>query len=306
MTERRAGPSWQTDLRPIVPLAILWLLGSAFLLALVRQDAIPYEDLLLDPAQYDGRPWYTGLISNLGILGWTIAAVAAAGGGWIAGLGGREGASELLRGGALLSGLLLLDDLFQFHIIIPKTVGAPKLAFYALYFVLASAWAYSNRAEFVRTRWHLLVAAVLALMISVTVDLAGDGRSTALLAEDSAKFLGILAWALYFVLSSRDINESLVAQGRRVAIGADGAPPALLAHDAEVSAESEAETEAETGSDVLTADREVRRVRIDHSRPLRSSVDRLVSWWHRMLVFWLPLALLGLLCYRAVIALVST
>lgn len=301
MTERRARPSWRADLRPILPLAVLWLLGSAFLLALVRQQAIPYEDLLLDPAQYDGRPWYTGLISYLGVLGWTVATVAAAGGGWVAGLGGRTGAGELLRGGALLSGLLLLDDLFQFHIIVPKTIGAPKPVFYVLYGILASAWAYSNRAEFVRTRRPLLVAAVLALTASVAIDVVGDGRSTSLLAEDSAKFLGILAWALYFVLSARDINESLVMDGRRMATSAAGAPPALLAHDSDEAAATPP-TEAET----LTADRPLRPVRTDRNRPLRGSVDHLTSWWRRTLVFWLPLALLSLLCYRAVIALVDT
>ena len=201
------------------------------LLALVRQRAVPYEELLLDPAHYGDRPWYTGLISNLGILGWTTATVAAAIGGWIGRLVDRTGASELLGGGALLSGLLLLDDLFQLHIIVPKTIGAPKTVFYVLYLVLATSWVIANRREIGRTRWQLLAAAVVALSISVAADRLATNAGPSLIAEDSAKFLGILAWALYFVLTTRDITRSILTDLVSSAGNVAGRSPTLLALD---------------------------------------------------------------------------
>ena len=210
--ERRGRRSWIADLRPFTPLAILWLAGALLLAGLLSQEAVPYEELLLDPAHYQGRPWYTGLISNLGVLGWSTATVAAAGGSWLGRLGGRVGAAEMLRGGALLSGLLLLDDLFQLHIVVPHTLDLPKVVFYGLYGGLAGWWFIGTRLELLRTRWPLLAAAVAALSASVAVDRLWSGTGGGLIAEDSAKFLGILAWALYFVMTARDITRSVLAE----------------------------------------------------------------------------------------------
>lgn len=195
----------------MLPLVLVWALGSALLWGLVGQDGIPYADLVLDPAQYGRRPWYVGLISNLGVLGWTTAVVTAAVGAGAANQGGRLGAAQLLRAGATLSGLLLLDDLFQLHIVVPRTLGQPKLLFYILYGGLGAWWALSSTRELLRTRWPLLIAAVAALAGSVVVDVAGSGTEVALVLEDSAKFLGILAWALYFSMTTRDIVGSLAA-----------------------------------------------------------------------------------------------
>ncbi len=212
MTERRSEQTWRTALRPIAPLAALWLAGACLLGLLIGKSSIPSEQLLLDPAHLQSRPWYLGLVSNLGVLGWTTATVAAAGGGWISRAGGRRGAADMLRAGALLSGLLLLDDLFQLHIVVADVVGTSKMAFYATYAVLAGAWIITNIAELHRARWPLLVAAIAALSTSAVTDQLMSGAGRGLIAEDSAKFLGILAWALFFVLTTRDIADSVLTE----------------------------------------------------------------------------------------------
>lgn len=210
MIERRGPRSWATDLKPLAPLAVVWLAGAILLAGVLGQRTIPYEELLLDPAHYEGRAWYVGLISNLGVLGWTTATVSAAGGGWLARIAGRIGAAEMLRGGALLSGLLLLDDLFQLHVVVPKALDLPRTSFYGAYVVLTVWWMVGSRWELARTRWPLLGAALGALALSVVVDRLGLGGN-ALIAEDSAKFLGILAWGLYFSLTGRDIARSVLS-----------------------------------------------------------------------------------------------
>jgi len=189
----------------------VWAVASVFLGALAAQDVIPYEQLVLDPSAYGDVAWYTGLISNLGILGWTVATAVAATGGWLAGRAGRPGARALLRGGALYSSLLLLDDLFQLHVVVTHALGAPKAGFYGAYLVLGCWWAWTNARELRRTRWPLAAAAVAALSASVAVDQGMAAGSVALVAEDSCKFLGILAWGLYFVLTGRDIALSVLA-----------------------------------------------------------------------------------------------
>jgi hypothetical protein len=195
----------------VLPLVATWTAGSLLLVALAGQDAVPYEDLLLDPNATGRLPWYTGLISSLGVLGWTVAAVAAAAGAWISGQGGREQARQCLGGGALLSVLLLVDDLFQLHVVVSLGLGLSKVWFYGLYLLLGSWWLAHGRREIRRTRWPLLAAAAVALAGSVGVDQLVPPSLPALVAEDSCKFLGILAWGLYFVCTGRDIARSTLA-----------------------------------------------------------------------------------------------
>ncbi|MEZ5412657.1 MAG: hypothetical protein R2761_31780, partial [Acidimicrobiales bacterium] len=215
VSERRSRRKLSASLRPLAPLAVVWLLGSLTLALLVAQRRIPMEELLLDPNAYGGVHWYTGLVSNLGVLGWTVAAAGGAAGAWISGAGHRAGAVRFLRGGCLYTGLLLLDDLFQLHIVVSRAVGLPKSAFYCMYLALGLWWGLGGRAELARTRWPLLLAGVGALSVSVVVDQLVPPSPRALLAEDSSKFLGILAWALYFCLTARDIASSVVAGATR-------------------------------------------------------------------------------------------
>ncbi len=206
----------------------MWLGALIMLLGLVTQNTIPYRDLLLDPSYASGTPWYTGLVSNLGILAWTTATVAAASGAWVAWLGGRAGAATMLRGGAILSTLLLLDDLFQFHSVIPNRVGLPKASFYVMYLGLTWWWIVSERVELRRTNNKMLIAAGGAFAASIAVDQIGVGsKDISLVLEDAAKFLGVLAWAMYFVVTARDITRSIVTELRLKAAKAESEAVAL-------------------------------------------------------------------------------
>ena len=77
MAERRSTRSNAARLRPLLPLAAIWFVGLLLLSALVVQREVPYDQLLLDPNSINNAPWYTGLVSNLGILGWTTATASA-------------------------------------------------------------------------------------------------------------------------------------------------------------------------------------------------------------------------------------
>ncbi len=206
----------------------MWLGALTLLLALIVQNVIPYRELLLDPSYANGTPWYTGLVSNLGILAWTTATVAAASGAWVSWLGGRLGAAAMLRGGAVLSTLLLLDDLFQFHSVIPNRLGLPKASFYAMYLGLTWWWIVSERVELRRTNNKILIAAGAAFAASIGIDQFGLGsRDVSLVLEDAAKFLGVLAWAMYFIITARDITRSIVTELRLQAARAESEAQAL-------------------------------------------------------------------------------
>ncbi len=192
-------------------LALTWTVGVVVLWLVVGRTELDDAQLLLDPAALAGLPWYTGLISNIGILAWTLATAAAAGAAHVARLGGRHGAARFLRQAAVLSLLLTLDDLFLLHSsAFPKAFGVPKPITLIAYAWCGLAWVVGNRHEVARTRWGLLVAAGAAIATSVAIDRVASTASWTLLAEDGAKFLGVLAWAAYFTLTATDIATSVV------------------------------------------------------------------------------------------------
>ena len=219
MADRRSSRTGLARLEPLIPLAAIWSLGLILLVGLALQRQIPYDELLLDPNNLAGVPWYTGLVSNLGILGWTTATATGFFGAWIAHYGNRPAAASMLVKGATLSAILLFDDLLQLHVIVKPLIGLPKVAVYGFYLAVALRWVATQHRELRRTRLELLVAAGGAFALSIGLDqvealtpwLSSGQR---LLIEDAAKFLGVLAWAQYFVLTSGAIVTSIVTELR--------------------------------------------------------------------------------------------
>jgi hypothetical protein len=222
MAERRSRRTGLSRLQPLIPLGLIWSAGFLVLVSVALQRRVPYDELLLDPNNLAGVPWYTGLVSNLGILGWTTAAVTAFFGAWIALRGGRRSAARMLVEGAGLATVLLFDDLLQLHVLVEPLLGLPKVTAYALYLILAAHWVATQYAELRRTRYELLLAAGAAFAVSIGFDqvappIAWLGAEQRLLVEDAAKFLGVLAWAQYFVVTSGRIVTSIVEELRQAA-----------------------------------------------------------------------------------------
>lgn len=176
------------------------------------QRSVPLDELFLDPAHITGAPWYTGALSNLGILIWTTGIAMAAAGAWVARRTNRPAAAEFLLIGAIATLVLLVDDVFQFHSgLLKRSLGVPKQIAQLAVVLPAIVWIIKYRDDILRTRSALLAAALGSFVVSLGVD-AGLGLSgdAALLMEDGAKFLGILAWAQYFAITARDIARSTI------------------------------------------------------------------------------------------------
>ena len=213
--ERRQKLTVRERIQVAVPLLTIWGIGTAVMAVIALQPSETASQILLDPTFTLGKQWYTGLVSNFGILAWTVGAVAAVAGAWICRLGGRVNARRFLSGGAMLGIVLLFDDLLQFHaILLPVTLGWSKAAAEVLLGGMVLWWGWRHRKEVRRTHLHLLVATFVGLGISLWVDImwAPTPDDPATLFEDGAKFLGILAWATYFVVTSRDIGRSVFTQ----------------------------------------------------------------------------------------------
>lgn len=211
-SERRRGFSLRDQLRSLAPLGVLWVLGLVVLFAARVQTATPLPTLFLDPTYITGLPWYTGALSNLGILVWTAGVVFAGSGAWVARRIGRSSAARFLALGAFATLIMLLDDVFALHAgPLKHALGGSKDAAQVLIVLPVAIWMVAFWADIMRTRSVLLFAALGSLAGSMAVDVFfGFGGDTRLLVEDGMKFLGILGWSQYFAITSRDIAASAI------------------------------------------------------------------------------------------------
>ena len=220
--EERRAPRRQ--LPSLTPLLGGWLIAASGLGLVMAQRSVPVEQLFLDAAFISGEPWYTGVLSNLGVLAWTAAVVAALFGGWVAAQTGRPSAARFLRGGALVSAILLADDMLQLHADLFRVLGIPKGARELLVVAPAVIWLVRYAGEIARTRWVIMVGALIGLGGSFLVDVLTPPGTRWIVVEDSAKLLGVLAWAQYMVLTSVDITRSTIRAARSAPTVPDEAP----------------------------------------------------------------------------------
>jgi hypothetical protein len=153
----------------------------------------------------------SGFLSNLGILLWcTTASICLFAAVPLANLKGREVFRFLVSSG-LLSGYLLLDDLFLIHeTLAPRYVGVDERAIYVVLALAILAYLVAFRRLILRTRCVMLLAAVGLLAASVVIDTILEPWLEQLdhwkfLLEDGCKWLGIAGWCSYYVSTSHQL-----------------------------------------------------------------------------------------------------
>ena len=210
--ERRQGFSLRRQAKTIAPLGVLWFFGLIILLGAQAQTAAPLRELFLDPAHLVGAPWYTGALSNLGIFVWTIGVAFAAAGAWVARQAGRHEASRFLAVGTIATLIMVFDDIFAIHSsVLNDVTWLPRVGAQLLIVSPTIFWVLRYLRDIRRTRFAILFAGLGCLAGSVLVDRLGSFTGdTSLFIEDGLKFLGILAWCQYFVLTARDIAASAI------------------------------------------------------------------------------------------------
>jgi len=200
-------------------LAAIYLPAVAILAAVVVAAVffdVAITSVTRDLADEAGVSPLTGLLSTIGILFWcTTAAVTLFSGTVMSKRGEKRQASFLFCFG-LLTLILLLDDLFEFHEeLAPRYLGIPDAISYAVLAGLTAASLIAFRDVIWRSEYLLLILALMFFSFSVVID-ASDGLSVGsdwmYLVEDGAKFLGIVSWAGYFVRHAyRQISEEEIS-----------------------------------------------------------------------------------------------
>ena len=189
---------------------VTWLISFGLLIVISVQQQVPAEFLVLDAASVPGGRWYFGSITSLGIVSWTVASASCGVTGFVSRFAARPAAAMVFTRGAALIGLLMVDDLFLVH-------SWPFLPFPGKVLALLEAglivaWVLTGWRELRRTRWELLLASGGALAISTAIDLFDQPLYAGMwtVAEEGAKFLGIMALSVWSVHTSRAVLSSIL------------------------------------------------------------------------------------------------
>ncbi len=149
-------------------------------------------------------PFFTGWISNIGIVGWFVSAAAL----FVAArvcAGSRQWRSAVFTGAAAsLSFLLGVDDLFMIH---DGAITFGEEWLLLLWFSIAAAWVVVFRRELLRDPLlPVLVLCAAFLGHAVVADIMAHG--TLLLHEDASKLAAILVWSSWALATTQRVIES--------------------------------------------------------------------------------------------------
>ncbi len=182
----------------VPPLAVM---GATFL-----QPWVAPAELLLDPMAIARDPelccaFYSGAVSNLGIVLWAAAAAVAAFAAW---LSRDPHTRRFFAATGAFTTLLMVDDLFMLHEEALPLFGMPEPVVYGVYLVIAGAYGLFFFRRILSARAALAIIAALAMAASVIEDQTKILWPIHDFVEDGAKLGGIYCWFLFVTLRARD------------------------------------------------------------------------------------------------------
>lgn len=192
-------------LPPLCFLAVLFFIDISG-----PQGKVFLGQIMKDPVAILRGPFYTGFVSNIGILFWCSTAAICL----FASSALREPsmkndwASFFLYAG-LLTAILCLDDLFLFHESVgPTYFHIPEQVTYIFYFGALVYFFLKYQTLLMKTDYLILFLALVFFGLSLLVDftigyLSGKIRGIHIF-EDAFKLLGIVGWFAYFTRTCRE------------------------------------------------------------------------------------------------------
>lgn len=170
-----------------------------------RMLDVSAANLMRDPTAIMEAHPLTGFVSSLGIVVWA-ATVAILGFSATLLAYVREGrrAARFLGMGAALTGMLLADDLFQFHeYMFASQLGLPEMLVFGAYAVSIAGIVYAFSAEVRASQMGILITAIACFGVSVVADgVLDQSVDWSFWIEDGFKFIGITCWFAYFANTS--------------------------------------------------------------------------------------------------------
>ena len=162
--------------------------------------------LLRDPMAVARDPelccaFYSGAVSNLGVLFWAAAATIAA---FAVSLVQDVAERRFLVATSAMTAFLMVDDLFMLHEEAFPALGAAEPIVFAVYLAAATAYGLGFFRQILSARAALAILAALAMAASLIEDQTNILWPIHDFVEDGAKFGGVYCWLLFVALRARD------------------------------------------------------------------------------------------------------
>lgn len=198
---------WRTLLFLYLPIGLLFA-GVGILSRVVEDASLAF--FLRDVVATGDLPFFAGFVSQFGAMLWSASLTVCLFALLLLQRQERAGSASkrfLLQGG-LLTGMLLLDDIFLFHEeIAPSYLQIGEQYVIVLYLGLGLAFVASNWREIVSSEYLILALALAMFGASIFLDaipvdeleLRYFWEQLELLLEDGFKFAGIATWLTFFV-----------------------------------------------------------------------------------------------------------
>jgi len=165
-----------------------------------RRQGHAFGFYLRDPTAIARISPLAGVVSQIGALLWFAAVVASL---ISASVVRRRDPGSRIRfqiASALLSLILLVDDLFQGHeVFAPHVLHIGEHAVYEFYAIAVPLYLIVFRREILAQETVLIALALFLLGLSMVVDIPNFTSYGSGLLEDGFKFLGIACWAAFYV-----------------------------------------------------------------------------------------------------------
>jgi hypothetical protein len=207
---------WRTLFFVYLAIGLLFV-GVGILSQVVNGASL--EFFLRDIVATGKLPFFAGFVSQLGGVLWCAAMTVCLYSLLI--LHRRDGdltaSKRFLLQAGILTGVLLLDDIFLFHEeVAPNYLHIDEKFVMATYLLLGVAFVFLNRNEILSSEYLLLLLALAMLGTSIFLDalpiddlgLRYFFKRLEIFLEDGFKFAGIATWLIYFVRYAEQKIES--------------------------------------------------------------------------------------------------
>ncbi len=202
---------------PTVVIGILLSMGGvSFTVLVARLTGNPIWRLAKDPAEIMQFPPYIGLLSNWGVILWTMAAAICLFGAVI--LRQQRASADtmvFITVSGLLNLLLAVDDLFLLHDkLFPSMFHIPEMFFYFLYALTFLVYLLVFTVRIIKYDYLLFAVGLILLIGSrtlVRIRFFGQFMTTG----DMLKYIGIVFWLTFFYRTVLHEISALIKRGEQ-------------------------------------------------------------------------------------------
>jgi hypothetical protein len=175
--------------------ATIIIIIGVYLVSVIKK--VPPGFMTTDPLETAEYPWYTGFLSNLGAILWSVSIGCAFSSAFII-TNNRQVAPFLIATGTI-SIVLVLDDMFRLHdSFFPSRLHIPEYFTIFIYSLLVVIYLFSfHRVILSDISFLIFAGALLFFGASRIFAMVTPYSSIETFIKDSLKFMGIALWLTY-------------------------------------------------------------------------------------------------------------